>query len=217
MTRIGIEPRSPRFKKDKGFHIFPTGICLKVNFVAWLEFELTYFEIIVQHFQQYTMKTSSFWWDPNKVDQAVMAMKGYFTLSWPPKQESHHQMQFSVIFKRPSWDRLVLSYRSCRPYKNQKYHWIIYMKAFFHKHQPGSLKLPKLVSNWMNISKLKPTPALIKRNFTIFSNTPLITYTSLRMDPRTIVRQRARLLWTKQFLRKLFQGKALSSLQKPTQ
>ena len=53
--------------------------------------------------------------------------------------------------------------------------------------------------------------ALIKRNFTIFSNTTPITSMSLRMDPRTMVGQRARLFWTKQFLRKFFQGKALSS------
>ena len=61
------------------------------------------------------------------------------------------------------------------------------------------------------------TPALIKRNFTIFSNTTPIISMSLRMDPRTMVEQHARLFWTKQFLRKLFQGKALYSQQKPMQ
>ena len=111
----------------------------------------------------------------------------------------------------------LLAFRWCRPYKNRKYHKIVYMKAFFHKHHPGSLKLQKWFSNWMNIPKLRPTPALIKRNFTIFSNTTPITSMSLRMDPRTMVGQRAWLFWTKQFLRKLFQGKALSSQQKPVQ
>ena len=34
----------------KRFHAFPKGIGPKVNVIAWLEFELTYFETAVQHF-----------------------------------------------------------------------------------------------------------------------------------------------------------------------
>ena len=33
------------------------------------------------------------------------------------------------------------------------------------------IKTPKVISNWMNIPKLKPTPALFKKNFTKSSNT----------------------------------------------
>ena len=39
------------------------------------------------------------------------------------------------------------------------------MKAFFHKHHPGSLKLPKWFSNWMNISKLKTHPSTYQEKF----------------------------------------------------
>ena len=35
---------------DKRVHAFPQGINLKVNIIAGLEFELTYFETIVQQF-----------------------------------------------------------------------------------------------------------------------------------------------------------------------
>ena len=42
---------------DKGIHIFPKGICPKVNIIAWLEFKLAYFETTVQHFSHYAMGT----------------------------------------------------------------------------------------------------------------------------------------------------------------
>ena len=32
---------------DKRVHAFPKGISLKVNVIAWLEFEITYFEVEV--------------------------------------------------------------------------------------------------------------------------------------------------------------------------
>ena len=57
-----------------------------------------------------------------------------------------------------------------------------YMKALFHKHHSGSLKLPKGFSNWMNIPKLKLTTAIIKRNSTIFSNTIPTTFTDGSKD-----------------------------------
>ena len=31
------------------FHAFPKGIIPKVNFIARLEFELTYYDVVVQH------------------------------------------------------------------------------------------------------------------------------------------------------------------------
>ena len=49
MTRPGIEPRSPGplvntlSKEEKGVQTFSKGIGLKINVIAQLEFELTYF------------------------------------------------------------------------------------------------------------------------------------------------------------------------------
>ena len=43
--------------EDKGVHTFPKGICLKVNIIVWLEFELAYYDSAVQHFNHYTTKT----------------------------------------------------------------------------------------------------------------------------------------------------------------
>ena len=40
--------------EDKGVHTFPKGICLKVNVIARLEYELTYYESAVHHFNHYT-------------------------------------------------------------------------------------------------------------------------------------------------------------------
>ena len=42
---------------DKGTHIFPKGIKLKVNIVVWLEFELAYLEATVQHLSHHVMGT----------------------------------------------------------------------------------------------------------------------------------------------------------------
>ena len=39
------------------FHIFPKGISAKVNVIAWLEFELTYYNVTVQHVNHYTTET----------------------------------------------------------------------------------------------------------------------------------------------------------------
>ena len=43
--------------EDKEFHTFPNGICPKVNIIAWLEIELTYYDSAVHHFNHYTMRT----------------------------------------------------------------------------------------------------------------------------------------------------------------
>ena len=42
---------------DKGVHIFPKGICMKVNVIVEVEFELSYFEAAVQHFIHYATET----------------------------------------------------------------------------------------------------------------------------------------------------------------
>ena len=44
--------------EDKRIHTFLKGISLKMNVIAWLEFELVYFEATVQHFSHYAMKLS---------------------------------------------------------------------------------------------------------------------------------------------------------------
>ena len=45
--------------EDKRVHFFPKGISLKVNVIAWLEFELTHYNILV-HVSHYTMRTPLF-------------------------------------------------------------------------------------------------------------------------------------------------------------
>ena len=43
--------------EDKGVHTFPKGICPKVNVIAWLEFELGYYDSAVHRFNHYTTRT----------------------------------------------------------------------------------------------------------------------------------------------------------------
>ena len=43
--------------EDKGVHIFPKGICPKVNVIARLEYELAYFDSAVNRFNHYTTRT----------------------------------------------------------------------------------------------------------------------------------------------------------------
>ena len=38
-------------------HNFPTGICPKVRVIAWLEFELGYYDSAVRRFNHYTTMT----------------------------------------------------------------------------------------------------------------------------------------------------------------
>ena len=43
--------------EDKGVHTFPKGICLNVNVIARLEFELAYYDSAVHRFNHYTTRT----------------------------------------------------------------------------------------------------------------------------------------------------------------
>ena len=43
--------------EDKGVYIFPKGICLKVNVIAQLEYELAYYNSAVHRFNHYTTRT----------------------------------------------------------------------------------------------------------------------------------------------------------------
>ena len=43
--------------EDKGVHIFPNGICPKVNVIARLEYELAYYDSAVNRFNHYTTRT----------------------------------------------------------------------------------------------------------------------------------------------------------------
>ena len=43
--------------EDKGVHIFPKGICPKVNVIAQLEYELAYYDSAVHHFNHYPTRT----------------------------------------------------------------------------------------------------------------------------------------------------------------
>ena len=42
--------------EDKGVHAFPKGICLKVNVITGLKFELAYNDPAVHHFNHYTTR-----------------------------------------------------------------------------------------------------------------------------------------------------------------
>ena len=42
---------NPQFKR---VHTFPKGICLKVNVIARLAFELAYYNSAIKHFNHYT-------------------------------------------------------------------------------------------------------------------------------------------------------------------
>ena len=68
-TFVGYLMPKPSFQKDsnnailtrswedKGVHTFPKGICLKVNVIARLEFELAYNDSALQCFNHYTTRT----------------------------------------------------------------------------------------------------------------------------------------------------------------
>ena len=42
---------------NKGVHMFPKSVSVKVNLIARLEFKLTYFEATIQYFSHYSMRT----------------------------------------------------------------------------------------------------------------------------------------------------------------
>ena len=46
---------------DKGVHTFPKGICPKVNVIARLEYELTYYDSAIHRFNHYTTRTPRWW------------------------------------------------------------------------------------------------------------------------------------------------------------
>ena len=48
--------------EDKGVHTFPKGICLKVNEIARLEYELAYYKSVLYRFNHYTTRTPPLWY-----------------------------------------------------------------------------------------------------------------------------------------------------------
>ena len=103
---------------NKMVHSFSKGINSKVNVIERLEFELTYFDIVVQHVSYYAKGTPSMIFEISlnyftlykynlvlaksltismRVDLEVMAMKEYSIFLQTPELEPHHQMLFSVI------------------------------------------------------------------------------------------------------------------------
>ena len=61
----------PIAKEIRGLIPFPNGISLEVSLIAWLEFELAYFEAAVQHFSHYAIVTPPFY-----------SLLGFFLLLW---------------------------------------------------------------------------------------------------------------------------------------
>ena len=51
---------------DKRGHTFPKSISVKVNVIARLKFELTYYNVAVRHFSYYSTRTPSFYNSNNK-------------------------------------------------------------------------------------------------------------------------------------------------------
>ena len=60
--------------EDKGVHTFPKGICPKVNVIAWLEYELAYYDSAVHRFNPYATRTPPFS-DQSHYQMAVGANK----------------------------------------------------------------------------------------------------------------------------------------------
>ena len=79
-------------QRDKGVHAFPKGISLKVNVIAWLEFELTYYDVTVQHVSHIAMETT-----PGLLgDASILEVLELF---------DKHQL---------IWDPLYIDYRQCK-------------------------------------------------------------------------------------------------------
>ena len=83
--------------EDKWAHSFPKAICPKVNVIAWLEFELAFYDSVVHPFNHYTTRTpqyqqgSGWTWE-------YEVMKWYSTLI-SQEVESCHLMEFNVLPK----------------------------------------------------------------------------------------------------------------------
>ena len=58
--------------EDKGVHTFPKGICLKVNIIARLEFELAYYDSAVHRFNHYTTRTPH---TPNQAETLLHSLE----------------------------------------------------------------------------------------------------------------------------------------------
>ena len=56
-----------------GGHTFPKGVHSKVNVITWLEFELAYNDVIIQHFSNYAKEIP-----PLRLKTVEKKMYGYF-------------------------------------------------------------------------------------------------------------------------------------------
>ena len=58
--------------EHKGVYTFPKGICLKVNVIAHLEYELAYYDSVAHRFNHYTTRTC-----PTKIWKKYFILKDY--------------------------------------------------------------------------------------------------------------------------------------------
>ena len=61
---------------NKKINNFPKGICVKMNIKVYLEFELAYFEVAVQHFSHNAMGAS-----PNRLKYCYTILKILFNIN----------------------------------------------------------------------------------------------------------------------------------------
>ena len=56
-TNPSVQLFTHSWRENKGVHTFPKDICLKVNVIARLEYELAYYDSAVHSFNHYTTRT----------------------------------------------------------------------------------------------------------------------------------------------------------------
>ena len=93
--------------EDKGVYIVPKSICPKVNVIVRLEFELTYYNPTVHHFNCYTTRTPL-----QNLHVHMQCIEYVCTFSYTPSLFWLNSICFSICFYEMciSWSYSILSF-----------------------------------------------------------------------------------------------------------
>ena len=89
--------------RDKEVHAFPKSITLKVNLIARLEFELTYYNVAVQHISNYATSTLLNWKKMSERFSDFVSNQWFLKWAWSwPKENWKGRIDKIALWKHCS-------------------------------------------------------------------------------------------------------------------
>ena len=128
--------------ENKGVHIFPKGVCPKVNVIARLEQELTYYDSTVHLRKQFTL---------------LINLRNCYCISFFIVENSFSCYRFFKTFTKFYQSAFILQMRTCYAYQIEISSTIIHLPLKYFRFLETKKILYTTLSEHQKMSKLKKT------------------------------------------------------------